>query len=194
EGHASGVNAVGWSPDGGVLASGDGGGGVRLWDPVSGECLRTLEGHASGVRAVGWSPDGGVLATGGGDGGVRLWDPVSGECLRTLEGHTDFVRDVSWSPDGRTLTTSSDDRSIRFWEASSGRLIATIVPLRDGAAVVGPDELSYKMTGNPAGELWWTIGLCRYEPGELDEFVPEMQRFPDDAPLSALSTLNRSPE
>jgi len=58
-GHQSGVCGLGFSPDGGVLASGAGGGQVKLWDTESGAELATLQTPATGwVIAVRFSPNG----------------------------------------------------------------------------------------------------------------------------------------
>jgi hypothetical protein len=38
----------------------------------------------------------------------------------------------------------------------------------------------YKLGGIPAGGFWHVINLCRFEAGELDDWIPGL-RLPDDA-------------
>lgn len=46
---------------------------VRVWDLVTGDCLRTLEGHTHWVETVAVTADERFALTGGYDGAVRVW-------------------------------------------------------------------------------------------------------------------------
>jgi transducin (beta)-like 1 len=49
-------------------------GTARLWDSVTGDCLKVLTDHTRAVYALSFCPDGMWLATGSGDGWVHVYD------------------------------------------------------------------------------------------------------------------------
>jgi len=64
-------------------------------------------------------------------------------------------------------------------------LLATLLHLPDGWVSFTPDG-RYKLGGDTAGAFWHQIGDCRFEPGELDPFLPSPLRVPDGEPLFVL--------
>jgi hypothetical protein len=134
------------------------------------------------VWSVAFSPDGARLASGSDDGTVRLWDTATGEPAATLTGHTSRVWSVAFSPDGARLASGSTDSTVRLWDTATGRQLGAMIATRGGWAVLLPDG-SYKFDGDTAGAFWWAVKLCRFEPGELDPYVPEIRRLPANAPI-----------
>jgi len=69
-GHGSGVNSVSFSRQG-LLASGSWDNSVKIWNVVTGECIKTLSGHGGWVRSVSFSSQG-LLASGSDDTTVKI--------------------------------------------------------------------------------------------------------------------------
>ncbi|HZN19013.1 MAG TPA: hypothetical protein VFB84_12700, partial [Micromonosporaceae bacterium] len=155
---------------------------TRLWQTSTGQHHTTLKGHTGPVSGVAFSPDGTLLATASSDTTTRLWQTSTGQHHTTLEGHTNWVNGVAFSPDGTLLATASDDNTARLWEVATGTCLAVLLPLPSGYAVLLPDG-SYKLDGEPGNVLWWALKLCRFAPGELDEYVPGLVRRPADSPI-----------
>ena len=125
-GHSSWVQAISFSPDGQLLASGSNDQTIRLWNVHTGQCLKTLSGHSSWVQGMGFSPDGQLLASGSNDQTIRLWNVHTGQCLNVLQGHHDRILAVVFSPDRQTLISSSEDATVRLWNLQTGQCLRVL--------------------------------------------------------------------
>jgi WD40 repeat protein len=118
-GHTWPVNAMVFSPDGRLLATGSHDHTIRLWDDWGRE-KSILGVQRDWVRCLAFSPDGRTLASGGDDAMIRLWDVERGEEKAIWTGHTASVRQLAFAPDGRTLTSASWDETVRVWDVTTG--------------------------------------------------------------------------
>ncbi len=116
--HATGVSAVGFSPDGRCVAAGTGEGIIKLWDAGAGRELHTLPGHQGFVTALAFNPDGRRLASAGRDGLVKVWDVQAGQELQEYKGHLNEVYGVAFSPDGERLVSGGADGTVQVWDAT----------------------------------------------------------------------------
>ncbi|WP_182885130.1 TIR domain-containing protein [Microbispora sp. H10885] len=181
DGHGDRVYAVAFSPSGDLLVSASNDGTARLWDVASGECAHVLDGGGR-LWTAAFSPSGDLLATAGDDLAVHLWDPSTGARVGTLAGHGRRVWSVAFHPSGDLLASGGDDGVVILWDVPGRRRRTTLLGLPEGWAAFSPDGL-YKLEGDVTGQFWFVIGMCRFEPGELDEYLPEVRRLALDEPF-----------
>ncbi len=129
---------IAFSPDGRLLAAGDGASRVTLWDTNTGRAVRVLHGWPPEVyevfRAIGslaFSPDGTRLAAGlgmptmsVGDYGrqaVKVWDSYTGNEVGFWQAHSNTIAGLAFAPDGSRLATASHDGTVKLWEAGTWR-------------------------------------------------------------------------
>lgn len=180
QGHEGAVSSICFSRDGATLVSGSMDGTVRLWD-VKSITQRAFSHHGASVSCAAFSRTGAYVASGGSDGSIRLWDPTLGTS-RSIKAHTDRVSAIAFGPDDNMLVSCSTDGLIHVWEVATGVCLASMLPAREGWVAFTPDG-RYKLGGDIAGSFWHVIGLCRFDPGELDSHLPRSLRIHEPVPL-----------
>ena len=116
------VSALAVSPDDGLVAAGDEGGQMRLFDPAMGERIDILHGHLNAAIGIAFSPDGRRLfSTYGGRESVKLWDVGTRQELLTLAGIDSNINAARWSADGDVIFAGPPWQA---WSAPSWEEIA----------------------------------------------------------------------
>ena len=118
------TTAVGWSPDGLLLAIGAVDGSLTVWEPRSGLIRLRLAGGST-LGSLQWAPRGLQLALGYADGAVRI---LSGPRLplvrRWSVGRP--INTIAWSADGTLLGATAIGRPLRLYDVGSGTPVAQI--------------------------------------------------------------------
>jgi WD40 repeat protein len=126
-GDLDGINPIDLSRDGRLLAMGDAGGGVEVFDV---QTRRPLPGNFRAEREINdlaFSPDGTLLAVAASGGEIQLWDLRTATLRHRLRATVDYVAGVEFSSHGQTLITLSVDAAdtpnsfLTRWDVASGR-------------------------------------------------------------------------
>jgi eukaryotic-like serine/threonine-protein kinase len=114
-----------------LLAAGDSGGLILVWDLSTGQPISRCHGADYNVGAVAFSPDGATLVSAGRTGTTVIWDWANGRNLLSL--HSGGLKSsVAFSHDGKKLATGHYSQldpalsHVRVWELDQGRGIVTL--------------------------------------------------------------------
>ncbi|MEU8659892.1 pentapeptide repeat-containing protein [Actinoplanes philippinensis] len=173
--HGGRIAAIAYDTGGRLLASASGDGRARLFDAVTGTLRAQVEPGQGAVRSVAFHPDGERFATAGDGGTVDVWSVEDGRRLCRIPAHEHRIWSVSFSPDGRLAATGSEDGTARLWRVDGDRLTpaVTLLGLGEEWAAYTPAG-RYKVSSDKAlgfGNFWHIVGMCRFEPGELNQFL-----------------------
>lgn len=115
----NGIAGMAWSPDGKTLATHAYQSTTTLWNPETGDQLRTLHTKAN---IIAWSPDGSLIAAGSDRGDMQLFDPQSGQEKQhwPIQGS---VHKLAFAPDSKTLAVGVKERENTDVDTSTVRLI-----------------------------------------------------------------------
>jgi WD40 repeat protein len=147
------VACVAFSPNGRILAVGDGSAHVGLWDLAADRRTASLaEGGA--VSDIAFSPNGRILAADDGSGHIGLWNLATGRHTATLA-EASPVNSIAFSPNGRILAAGDDGDDVVLWDVATSRRIGTLF---EGSAAL---SVAFSPSGRTlaAGDFSGDIGL-----------------------------------
>ena len=125
EGHSGRVTCLSPSIDLSLVVSGAEDKTLRLWKPVTAECVRVLEGHEDVPSKVCISLDATKVLSADRGGMIKLWDLKTAECLRTIEAHRANVSGLYFMFDGRFAVSGSWDKTVKIWDLTDGSCLKT---------------------------------------------------------------------
>ena len=155
KGHTSGVNCVGFSPDGTRIATASSDRTIKVWDATTGHEVLTLtpKEYRGNLYCVAFSPNG-MQVAGGGGRIVKLWDAITGNVLMTIMPR--LVSRLAFSPDGtRLATTDSGEKTLTLWDVTTGQEVLMISTHSDSAR---GDDFAFSPDGmriaSADGTIW----------------------------------------
>lgn len=151
-GQSYGILSVAFSRDSKILAAGDSGGYIGIWDVTETNQLkqRTYFNAASGpIYSVSFHPSNKYLAAGCFDNHLRVYDVSGPKHMEhfTFQAHEKALMAVGYSADGKVLATGCADHSIKLWAVN-----AMGVP-QEKAVLLGHTGPISAVTFNPASTL-----------------------------------------
>ena len=87
---------------------------LKIWESMSGECLKTLKGHTGHITCFDYDQERNVIVSGSADKTVRIWDPNSG-VMKGIITHPGEISSVGFSKEGQ-LVVGTMDYALRCWK------------------------------------------------------------------------------
>jgi WD40 repeat protein len=176
------VLATDFSPDGKLLAFGDGP-HLRIWNLAENRELWNLELHQNAVAVVKFSPGGDVVASGSHDGRIALVSPATGTVVGSIQGRNN-IRALAFSNDGAKIAWGCYEDYLQVSAVKSGALLKRIeIPSMVNAIDYSPDGSRIAVAPNVAGKM------MLLDAGELTTL-----KSWQDAEAVSVSSLDFSPD
>ena len=131
--------AIGRSNDHYLVAAGNCGGEIGLWDPKTEQKQVAIQAHEGCVNNLAFSADGRFLASGGDDNRVELWNLAEADANSTFTfTHPSPVIDLALSSEGSFLISISKDQ-LQLWDVANQIQLASEEIEQGQAVALGPD-------------------------------------------------------
>jgi WD40 repeat protein/serine/threonine protein kinase len=169
------VISVAFSPSGRELIASGEEKSVAVWDPETGENIKTLEAHRVALD-LDVSPDGALIAIMGHPHNASAWDRATGKEVFTVQLGGN-AGNLDWNPDGRLLAIASFEEGRAIIVDRSGQEVAVLSdPIGVADVEFSPDGRLLATAGFPTEErtnrLSPAVKIWDWENGETLTEIP----------------------
>ena len=144
---------------------------IRLWNRLTGECIRIYSGHSSWVRSIVYDKKTKRIFSASDDHTIRVWKSETDEQIGVMKGHSSYVISLA-VVNATTIVSGSYDKTVKIWDVTTMKEIKTMSSHTDFviSVAVTPDEKyvisasfdkSLRIWSVATGELVFTIHLLR---------------------------------
>jgi WD40 repeat protein/ABC-type dipeptide/oligopeptide/nickel transport system ATPase subunit len=151
-----------------MLAVGNVGNVVKIWNIRTKQQIAILRRHLTWVATLHFSPNGQFLVTGSGDRSIRLWDTSTWQELYCWQGYSNWIESVVFDPTGTKLLTGGQDGIVREWDVQTNKILQTLPGQQlcvwsidyshDGRSIVsGSADSTVKLWNTETGKLVQTL-------------------------------------
>lgn len=117
------VSCISFTHNGKYLISGSQDHTIKIWDPVTGNLVRTLEDFTDDIETIDISPDSKKLISTSFDNVIRYWDIESGEEEQVFKSEASVVYAVDISPDEKFFIAGCGDKTVKLFDNYYGNLV-----------------------------------------------------------------------
>ncbi|KAJ1923662.1 hypothetical protein IWQ60_005727 [Tieghemiomyces parasiticus] len=125
---SGGIRQVRFADNGSHMVTAGDDDAIKVWDIVSGSCVKTLEkAHGgNGVSTAQFSRNGKYILSSGRDSSAKLWETTSGKLVHTFKGaaHTKFHVPAAFNYNESLVFSIDEDRHhVCYWDSKTGAFV-----------------------------------------------------------------------
>ncbi|MBE0639171.1 MAG: caspase family protein [Bacteroidales bacterium] len=117
------VSCISFTKDGKYLISGSQDHTIKIWDPLTGNLIRTLDDFTDDINSIDISPDSKKMISTSFENVIRYWDIESGKEEQVFKSEASVVYAVDISPDEKFFIAGCGDKTVKLFDNYYGNLV-----------------------------------------------------------------------
>lgn len=151
KGPADTASGLAFTSDGALLVASYDGGVVKVWNPVSGSDIRTINSEGGNIFSMAVMPKTHRATLARCEGLLNFIDLDTGKPTGNMQTHKNHVTAVAYSPSGKTMASfSAGDGAIYTWDTATGKKRKTFPAVK---TYLSPHPLAISQEGKLATVL-----------------------------------------